>query len=79
MSRARSRSFADIYKLDGGVAAAILGKGAKPEAVADNAEPKPAKPPTAPESRPGADLQFVSSPPPPPATALPAPRREPAI
>ena len=37
--------FADIYKLDCAVAAAIIGKGAKPEAVADNAEPKPAKPP----------------------------------
>ena len=39
-------TFADIYKLDAPVAAAILGKAGKPEAVADNAEtkPKPAKP-----------------------------------
>jgi len=35
-------TFADIYKLDPGVAAAILGKESKPEAVADNeAKPKP--------------------------------------
>ena len=39
-------TFADIYKLDSPVAAAILGKAGKPEAVADNVEtkPKPAKP-----------------------------------
>ena len=34
-------TFADIYKLDAGVAAAILSKESKPEAVADNVEPKP--------------------------------------
>jgi murein L,D-transpeptidase YcbB/YkuD len=42
------QSFADIYGLDGGVAAAALGKQAKPEAVAENAapkaEPKPKQP-----------------------------------
>jgi L,D-transpeptidase YcbB len=40
-------TFADVYKLDPVVGAAILGKEAKPEAVADNADskPKPAKPP----------------------------------
>jgi murein L,D-transpeptidase YcbB/YkuD len=42
------QSFADIYGLDAGVAAAVLGKQAKPEAVADNAatkdEPKPKQP-----------------------------------
>jgi L,D-transpeptidase YcbB len=37
-------SFADVYKLDGGVGAAILGKSAKPEAVADNADAMPPKP-----------------------------------
>ena len=37
-------SFADVYKLDGGVGAAILGKSAKPEAVADNADATPPKP-----------------------------------
>jgi L,D-transpeptidase YcbB len=46
------RTFADVYSLDAGVAAAVLGKEAKAEAVADNAEiaapeakPKPPKPP----------------------------------
>jgi murein L,D-transpeptidase YcbB/YkuD len=34
------QSFNDLYALDAGVAAAVLGKGAKPEAVADNAEVK---------------------------------------
>jgi murein L,D-transpeptidase YcbB/YkuD len=34
-------TFADIYKLDPAVAAAITGKAPKPEAVADNADPKP--------------------------------------
>jgi murein L,D-transpeptidase YcbB/YkuD len=34
-------TFADIYKLDPAVAAAITGKVPKPEAVADNADPKP--------------------------------------
>jgi hypothetical protein len=42
------QSFADVYGLDAGVAAAVLGKQAKPEAVADNAatkdEPKPKQP-----------------------------------
>jgi len=36
-------TFADIYKLDGGITTALLGKGAKPEAIADNASAK-AKP-----------------------------------
>ncbi len=35
------QTFADIYKLDPAVAAAIIGKEPKPEAVADNADPKP--------------------------------------
>ncbi len=34
-------TFPDIYKLDPSVAAAIIGKQAKPEAVADNVEPTP--------------------------------------
>jgi hypothetical protein len=34
------QSFADVYSLDSGVAAAVFGKQAKPEAVADNAETK---------------------------------------
>lgn len=40
------QNFADVYALDAGVAAAILGKAAKREAVADNADikPKPVKP-----------------------------------
>ncbi|HSD93326.1 MAG TPA: L,D-transpeptidase family protein, partial [Methyloceanibacter sp.] len=45
------RTFGDIYSLDAGVAAAILGEEARPAAVADNAEvaapeakPKPPKP-----------------------------------
>ena len=49
------QSYADIYSLDGGVAAAILGKEAKAEAVADNVEvkasqvkPKPPKPSVSP-------------------------------
>jgi murein L,D-transpeptidase YcbB/YkuD len=33
--------FADIYKLDPAVAAAVVGKETKPEAVVDNADPKP--------------------------------------
>jgi murein L,D-transpeptidase YcbB/YkuD len=37
-------TFADVYKLDGPVAAAILGKVVPPEAVADNEEAKPAAP-----------------------------------
>ena len=46
------QSFNDVYALDAGVAAAVLGKQSKPEAVADNAEvkaetkPKPPKPST---------------------------------
>jgi murein L,D-transpeptidase YcbB/YkuD len=34
-------TFADIYKLDPAAAAAAIGKTAKPEAVVDNADPKP--------------------------------------
>jgi L,D-transpeptidase YcbB len=58
------QSFGDVYALDAGVAAAVLGKQAKPEAVAGNAEakaeprPKPPKPST------------VGSPSPPPAPGL---------
>jgi len=37
-------TFADVYKLDGPVAAAILGKIVPPVAVADNEEAKPAAP-----------------------------------
>jgi murein L,D-transpeptidase YcbB/YkuD len=60
-------TFADIYKLDGGVAAAILGKSAKPEAVADNnAEAKPPKP-HEPDPKPTSALP---SPPPPPAAGF---------
>jgi murein L,D-transpeptidase YcbB/YkuD len=40
-------SFADVYKLDGGVASAVLGKSAKPEAVADNVDPKRSQAPAA--------------------------------
>ena len=35
------QTFADVYKLDPVVGAAILGKEARPEAVADNGDPKP--------------------------------------
>ncbi len=35
------QTFADVYKLDPVVGAAILGKEAKPEAVADDGDPKP--------------------------------------
>jgi hypothetical protein len=35
------QTFADIYKLDPVVAAAIIGKEPKPEAVADNGDAKP--------------------------------------
>ncbi|HEX2512237.1 MAG TPA: L,D-transpeptidase family protein [Xanthobacteraceae bacterium] len=53
------QSFADVYALDAGVAAAILGKAAKPEAVADNAataatpKPKPQKARAADSTPPG--------------------------
>ena len=47
------QNFTDVYSLDAGVAAAILGNAARPEAVADNVEvkapevkPKPPKPST---------------------------------
>ena len=39
-AKANCTTFADIYKLDPAVAAALLGKQTKPEAVADNAEAK---------------------------------------
>ena len=52
-SEGKVQSFADVYSLDAGVAAAILGNAARPEAVADNVEvkapevkPKPPKPST---------------------------------
>jgi murein L,D-transpeptidase YcbB/YkuD len=64
------RSFADVYSLDGGVAAAILGKGAQPAAVADNAEPTPPKPQAAPSADPAPTSAVRSSPPPPPATGF---------
>jgi L,D-transpeptidase YcbB len=60
------KSFADVYGLDGGVAAAILGKGAQPAAVADNAEPAPPKPQPAPNADPAPTSAVRSSPPPPP-------------
>ena len=58
-SEDKVQSFGDIYGLDSGVAAAVLGKQAKPEAVADNVEatPKPPKPST------------VGTPSPPPASS----------
>jgi murein L,D-transpeptidase YcbB/YkuD len=37
----KAQTFADVYKLDPVVGAAILGKEAKPEAVADDGDPKP--------------------------------------
>ena len=59
------KSFADIYGLDSGVAAAILGKGAQPAAVADNAEPAPPKPQAAaPRADPAPTSSVRSSPPP---------------
>jgi hypothetical protein len=52
-SEGKVQSFADVYSLDAGVAAAILGNAARQEAVADNVEvkapevkPKPPKPST---------------------------------
>jgi murein L,D-transpeptidase YcbB/YkuD len=59
------KSFADVYSLDGGVAAAILGKGALPAAVADNADAAPAKPPAPAPSADPAPTSAVRSPPPP--------------
>jgi murein L,D-transpeptidase YcbB/YkuD len=56
------RTFTDIYGMDGAAAAAIFGKEAKPEAVADNADvpapevkpkPKPQKPASSPPPSPG--------------------------
>jgi murein L,D-transpeptidase YcbB/YkuD len=65
------QSFADVYSLDGGVAAAILGKGAQPAAVADNADPAPAKPPApAPSADPAPTSAVRSSPPPAPAAGF---------
>ena len=40
-------TFGDVYKLDVALASAILGKSAKAEAVADNADAKPSQPPAA--------------------------------
>ena len=61
-------TFPDIYKLDPPIAAAILGKGAKPEAVADNAEPASPKPAAlpAPSADPAPTAATRSAPPPPP-------------
>ena len=64
------KSFADVYSLDGGVAAAILGKGAQPAAVADNAESAPPKPQAAPSAAPAPTSAVRSSPPPPPASGF---------
>ena len=68
-SEDKVQSFGDVYGLDSGVAAAVLGKQAQPEAVADNVEAtaKPPKPST------------VGTPSPPPASSgftgvLPYPR-----
>jgi murein L,D-transpeptidase YcbB/YkuD len=59
------KSYADVYSLDGGVAAAILGKGAQPAAVADNADPAPPKPAaTAPSADPAPTSAVRTSPPP---------------
>jgi hypothetical protein len=63
------QSFADIYSLDAGVAAAALGRQAKPEAVADNAEtkteakpkPKQAKPSTVGSAAPPQASGFTSA------------------
>ena len=43
-SEDKVQSFGDVYGLDAGVAAAVLGKQAKPEAVADNVEATPKRP-----------------------------------
>jgi murein L,D-transpeptidase YcbB/YkuD len=61
-------TFPDIYKLDPPIAAAILGKGAKPEAVADNAEPASPRPAAlpAPSADPAPTAATRSAPPPPP-------------
>ena len=59
-------TFADVYKLDGGLAAAILGKSTKPEALADNVEAKPAKP----QSDPAPTSAIPASPPPPSAAGF---------
>ena len=57
------RTFADIYGMDGPTAAAILGKEAKPEAVADNAEATaPASPQVKPKPKPQASPSTVGSP-----------------
>jgi L,D-transpeptidase YcbB len=60
-------TFADIYRLDGGIAAAILGNSAKPEAVADNVDAKPPKP-----REPDPDPAPTSALPPPPPSPPPA-------
>lgn len=57
------RTFADIYGMDGPTAAAIFGKEAKAEAVADNAEV--AAPSAAPEVKPKPKPQKPASSPPP--------------
>jgi hypothetical protein len=60
-----------VYSLDGGVAAAILGKGALPAAVADNADAAPAKPPApAPSADPAPTSAVRSSPPAAPAAGI---------
>jgi murein L,D-transpeptidase YcbB/YkuD len=57
------RTFADIYGMDGPTAAAIFGKEAKPEAVADNAEAAaPASPQVKPKPKPQASPSTVGSP-----------------
>jgi murein L,D-transpeptidase YcbB/YkuD len=61
------RIFADVYGMDAAATAAILGKQAKPEAVADNAEVK------APEVKPKPKPSTASAPPPAPGFAGAAP------
>jgi len=64
-------TFPDIYKLDPPVAAAILGKGSQPAAVADNVDPAPPKPPAAaPRADPAPTSSVRSAPPPPPAAGF---------
>jgi murein L,D-transpeptidase YcbB/YkuD len=63
-------TFPDIYRLDPPVAAAILGKGTQPEAVADNVDAAPPKPRAATPSADPAPTSSVRSSPPPPAAGF---------
>jgi murein L,D-transpeptidase YcbB/YkuD len=60
------KTFGDVYNLDSGVAAAILVKGSRPEAVADNVDAKPPKPEAAPSADPAPTASVRPAPPPPP-------------